>query len=235
MSDTMFNELQNTRIYEKIVLQIRHLIKEGKLKPNDRLPAERDLAKTLGCSRTSLREACRVLESEGLIVSKPGGGRFIQKVDKRVPVNVRFNPVDVLEKSAVMHFIEAREALEPSIAALASERAEKKDIVKMETALKAMEEKLKNPDEKVDADSNFHLALAEATQNFVFVSLMETNLSMYRPVRKQTLQSEERYEQSLDEHRAILEAVKRKDKQAAVDAMNVHLRHIRENVLRERD
>lgn len=235
MSDTMFNELRTTRIYEKIVLQIRHLIKEGKLKPNDRLPAERDLAKTLGCSRTSLREACRVLESEGLIVSKPGGGRFIQKVDERVPVNVHFNPVDVLEKSAVMHFIEAREALEPSIAAFASERAEEKDIKKMEAALKAMEEKLKNPDEKVDADSNFHLALAEATQNFVFVSLMKTNLSMYRPVRKQTLQSEERYEQSLQEHRAILNAVKRKDTQAAVDAMNVHLHHIRENVLKERD
>lgn len=235
MSNPMFTELQTTRIYEKIILQIRNLIKEGKLKPNDRLPAERDLAKTLGCSRTSLREACRVLESEGLIISKPGGGRFIQKVDQRVPVNVCFNPVDILEKSAVIHFIETREALEPNIAAFASERAEEKDIAKMENALKAMEEELKNPDEKVDADSNFHLALAEATQNFVFVSLMETNLSMYRPVRKQTLQSADRYEQSLAEHRAILNAVKQKDKQAAVDAMNVHLRHIRENVLKERD
>ncbi|WP_046176309.1 FadR/GntR family transcriptional regulator [Domibacillus indicus] len=235
MNDVIFNELQTTRIYEKIVLQIRNLIKEGKLKPGDRLPAERELAKILGCSRTSLREACRVLESEGLIVSKPGGGRFIQKVDERVPGNARFNPVEILEKSAVMHFIEAREALEPRIADLASERAEDKDIVKMEAALKVLEEKLKNPEEKVEADSNFHLALAEATQNFVFVSLMETNLSMYRPVRKQTLQSEARYEQSLGEHRAILEAVKRKDRQAAVEAMKVHLQRIRENILKERE
>ncbi|OLN23068.1 hypothetical protein BTO30_06670 [Domibacillus antri] len=231
MEENLFNALQTTRVYEKIVLQIRGLIKEGKLKPNDRLPAERELAQTLGCSRTSLREACRVLESEGLIVSKPGGGRFIQQLDQRLTMNGQFNPVAVLEKTAVIHFIEAREALEPKIAELASKRATEADILKIENAIKVMEEKLKNPDEKVDADSNFHLALAEATQNFVFVSLMETNVNMYRQVRKQTLQSDERYSESLQEHRTILEAVKRKDTAGAVEAMNVHLRHLRENVL----
>jgi GntR family transcriptional repressor for pyruvate dehydrogenase complex len=231
MKETLFNELQTTRIYEKIVLQIRNLIKEGKLKPNDRLPAERELAKTLGCSRTSLREACRVLESEGLIVSKPGGGRFIQQLDQRLKLNYQFNPVDMLEKTAVIHFIEARAAMEPKIVELASERATDKDIAKMESAIKLMEEKLKHPREKVDADSNFHLALAEATQNFVFVSLMETNLNMYRQVRMQTLQSNDRYTESLQEHRDILEAVKRKDSEAAVNAMNIHLHHLRDNVL----
>lgn len=229
----MFIELKNTRVYEKIVLQIRKLIKDGTLKPNDRLPSERELAQTLGCSRTSLREACRVLESEGLIISKAGGGRFVQQVDQRLELKYIVDPVDMIEKTAVMHFLEAREALEPKIVELASERATEENIAKMESALKAMEEKLKYPDEKVDADSNFHLALAEATQNFVFVSLMEMNLNLYRQVRKQTLKSTstDRYTESFQEHKEILEAIKIGNKEKAVQAMSIHLQNLRDSVL----
>lgn len=230
----MFVELHNTRVYEKIVLQIRKLIEDGKLKPNDRLPSERELAKILGCSRTSLREACRVLESEGLIVSKPGGGRFIQNVDNRLTLQYHFSPVDLLEKTAVIHFLEAREALEPQIAEIACKRADENDIAKMERALILMEETLKHPDEQVDADSNFHLALSEATQNFVFVSLMETNLNMYRQVRKQTLQTEIRYKESLQEHRDILNAIKKKDAGKAKEAMQNHLLRLRKTILGEK-
>ncbi|WP_342505167.1 FadR/GntR family transcriptional regulator [Sporosarcina sp. FSL K6-2383] len=231
MKPKMFVELQHTRVYEKIVEQIRKLIEDGTLEPNDRLPSERELAQTLGCSRTSLREACRVLESEGLIVSKAGGGRFIQQVDQRLTLKYHVNPVDLIEKTAVIHFLEAREALEPQIVEIACERATQEDIAKMENSLQRMKEKLKYPDEKVDADSNFHLALAEATHNFVFVSLMEMNLNLYRQVRKQTLKSTDRYIESLQEHKDILEAIKLGDKESAVQAMQTHLHHLRDNVL----
>lgn len=227
----MFVELQHTRVYEKIVEQIRGLIENGTLKPNDRLPSERELAQELGCSRTSLREACRVLESEGLIVSKAGGGRFVQEVDQRLTLTYQVNPVDLLERTAVMHFLEAREALEPKIVEHASERATEEDIVKIENALQAMKEKLKYPEEKVEADSNFHLALAEATHNFVFVSMMEMNLHLYRQVRKQTLKSADRYSESLQEHKEILDAIKAGDKNRAIQAMQNHLQHLRDNVL----
>ncbi|MCM3771385.1 MULTISPECIES: FadR/GntR family transcriptional regulator [Priestia] len=232
MSDQVFSSVRNERMYEKIVVQIRQLIEDGKLKPGDRLPSERTLAQTIGCSRTSLREACRVLESEGLIVSKPGGGRFIQQVDMNMTLKYHFDTLDMLEKSAIIYFLEARETLEPTIAKLASQRATKEDIEKMENVLLKMEDKLKYPDEKVEADSSFHLALAEATKNFVFVSMMEANLNMIRQVRKQTLNSKGRYAQSLKEHRAILEAVKRGNSSEAVKATYTHLQHIRENVLK---
>ncbi|MGM7723776.1 FadR/GntR family transcriptional regulator [uncultured Metabacillus sp.] len=231
MSDQMFSGVQNERLYEKIVVQIRKLIDDGKLQPGDRLPGERVLAQTLGCSRTSLREACRVLESEGLIVSKPGGGRFIQQVDQNMKLEYKFNTVDLIEKTAVIYFLEARETLEPKIAELASQRATAENIKKMEQVLLKMEEKLKYPDEMVEADSSFHLALAEATQNFVFVSMMETNLNMNRQVRKQTLHSKKRYLESLAEHRAILEAVKARDVKGAIEATHIHLLHLRNSVL----
>lgn len=227
----MFVELQHTRVYEKIVDQIRELIENGTLKPNDRLPSERDLAQQLGCSRTSLREACRVLESEGLIVSKAGGGRFVQQVDQRFTLTYQVNPVDLLERTAVIHFLEAREALEPKIVELACDRATEEDIVKIERALLSMKEKLKYPEEKVEADSNFHLALAEATHNFVFESMMEMNMHLYRQVRKQTLKSTDRYTESLQEHKEIIDAIKAGDKKRAIQAMRIHLHHLKDSVL----
>jgi GntR family transcriptional repressor for pyruvate dehydrogenase complex len=141
----------------------------------------------------------------------------------------RFNTVDMLEKTAIIYFLEARETLEPKIAELASQRATAENIEKMEQVLLKMEEKLKHPDEMVEADSSFHLALAEATQNFVFASMMEAKLNMSRQVRK-TLNSKERYLQSLAEHRAILEAVKPRASEA-IEATHIHLQHIRDHVL----
>jgi GntR family transcriptional repressor for pyruvate dehydrogenase complex len=231
MSDQIFLGVRNERLYEKIVVQIKKLIDDGKLQPGDRLPGERVLAQKLECSRTSLREACRVLESEGLIISKPGGGRYIQQVDQNMKLEYRFNTTDLIEKTAVIYFLEARETLEPKIAELASQRATPENIEKMEQVLLKMEEKLKYPDEMVEVDSSFHLALAEATQNFVFVSMMEANLNMNRQVRKQTLHSEDRYVQSLEEHRAILNAVKEKDVKKAIEATHIHLLHLRNSVL----
>jgi GntR family transcriptional regulator, transcriptional repressor for pyruvate dehydrogenase complex len=232
MSNELFSSVRNERMYEKIVVQLRQLIADGKLKPGDRLPGERVLSQTLGCSRTSLREACRVLEAEGLIISKPGGGRFVQHVELDTDSLFSLDPIDMLEKSAVLYFLEAREAIEPKIAELASQRATFEDIKKMEAVLLKMEEKLKYPDENVEIDSSFHLAIAEATQNFVFVSMMKANLSMSRQVRKQTLSSEERYLLSLEEHRAILKAVKNKDGKEAIKATCLHLQNIKENVLK---
>ncbi|WP_088104449.1 FadR/GntR family transcriptional regulator [Halalkalibacter urbisdiaboli] len=233
MSEQTFSAVKSERIYEKIVQQLRNRIDEGKLQPGDRLPAERALAETLGCSRTSLREACRVLESEGLIVSKPGGGRYIQQANQRLQLDYQYNTVGILEKSAIIYFLEAREVLEPKIAELASQRATEDNIKKMEDVLMKMEEKLKFPDELVEADSSFHLALAEASQNFVFTSMMQSNLNMIRQVRRNTLHSEQRYRTSLAEHKAILEAVKKGDAAAAVAAVHIHLQHIREHVLGE--
>ena len=231
MTHSHFSTVRSERLYEKIVQQLLKLIDEGKLQPGDRLPAERKLAESLGCSRTSLREACRVLESEGIIVSRPGGGRFIQRVDQTLTLKYQFNTVDMLEKTAIIYFLEAREALEPKVAELASQRATPENIRKLENVMAKMEEKLKYPEEHVEADSSFHLALAEATQNFVFVSMMESNLNMIRQVRKQTLHSESRYLKSLSEHRAILEAVIQKDADQAVKATLDHLKHIRNHVL----
>lgn len=228
--DRLFSNIRSERLYEKIVTQIRALIEEGKLKPGDKLPGERELSTTLGCSRTSLREAFRVLEAEGLIISKSGGGRFVQQIEQSIKYEYHKPTVDLLEKSAILYFLEAREILEPRIAELAVHRATAADLEKIEKALGEVEKSFVYSDQKISSDMNFHVAVAEATHNFVFVSIIESNLHMIRQIRKQTLTDLERYQQSLEEHKQILLAIQNRDVQLAMTATTMHLQNLRKNI-----
>ncbi|MEH7098105.1 FadR/GntR family transcriptional regulator [Neobacillus vireti] len=231
MGDNIFTGIKYSRVYEQIVDQIRELIQEGKILPGDRLPGERELSTLLGCSRTSLREALRVLEAEGVVIAKPGGGRYVQHVDQRLVMEYSFDPVDLMKTTSIIYFLEVREMIEPNIAALACERATEEDILKMERALLKVEAERKDFNEKLVRDSMFHLALAEATQNFVLVTTLETNLNMLQQIRMKTLLSPERLERSNAEHRAIFNAVKNRKPKEASEAMAAHLQRLRERIL----
>lgn len=230
-NESLFSSIRTERIYEQIVSQIHDLIREGKLKPGNKLPSERKLAESLGCSRSSLREALRVLESDGIIVSKAGGGRYIQNIKENINPEYEFNSVNLLEKSAILYFLEAREVLEPAIARLAIERASDKDIEELGEVLKEMEEKFKHPEEEVKNDSIFHLKLAELTGNFVFVSMMETNLNMISKTRKKLLITSTRYHDSLNEHKKIYETIKNRDPGKAEKKILYHLQNLRKRIL----
>ena len=229
--DSLFMSIKTERMYEVIVAQIHDLLKEGKLKPGDKLPSERNMAESLGCSRSSLREAFRVLESDGLIISKAGGGRYVQNIKDNMNLEFEFNSVNVLEKSAILYFLEARELLEPKITELAIERATSEQIDNLGKVVDRMEEKLKYPEDKIDNDSIFHLSLAEMTGNFVFVSMMETNLNMIRKIRKKVLMSPERYHEAMDEHKQIFNAIKDRNKEVAMERTLYHLQNLRKNIL----
>ncbi len=231
VGNNIFTGIKYSRVYEQIVDQLRELIQEGKILPGDRLPGERELATMLGCSRTPLREALRVLEAEGVVIAKPGGGRYVQHVDQRLVMEYSFDPVDLMKTTSIIYFLEVREMLEPHIAALACERATEEDILKMERALLKVEAERKDIDEKLVRDSMFHLALAESTRNFVLVTTLETNLNMLQQIRMKTLLSPERLERSTAEHRAIFNAVKSRKPKEASEAMAAHLQRLRESIL----
>src|SRR3990172_8208466 len=121
----MLKVIKKTRIYEEVVSQIHDLIREGKLKASDQLPSERELAETFKVSRTSVREALRALETQGLVVSRTGTGTFVADL----PIESLVAPLATLlieEKSALADIFEMRKLIEPRIAALAAEKATKK-------------------------------------------------------------------------------------------------------------
>lgn len=226
-----FKEIAPVRLYESVIEQIMDLIKNNELKPGDKLPPERELAEKLSISRNSLREAFRVLESRGLIKSKPGGGRFIREIWKNGHNNTE-NIILSLEKSSILELLEAREVFEVKIAEIAAQRATLEDIEIIEEALNKMNQKeeLKD-DKKTESDTEFHLAIAGASHNFVFVNIMKLHLDLLKETREKTWQIPGRREKQYQEHQAIFQAIKEHNSKKAEEAMLKHLMSIRKVVV----
>lgn len=232
----VFKTITPIRLYESVTEQIVNLIKNNELKPGDKLPPERELAEKLTISRGSLREALRVLESRGMVESKPGEGRFIREVNKDAFINTE-NVVLNLEKSSILELIEAREIFEVKIVELAAQRATADDIKAIKRVLLKMGEepdandKGEKNDEEIESDTEFHLAIARASHNFVFVNIMRLHLELLKNTRERTSQIPGRSEQRKKEHLDIFTAIEDHNDKKAANAMLNHLKQIRENIV----
>jgi GntR family transcriptional repressor for pyruvate dehydrogenase complex len=226
-----FKEITPVRLYESVIEQIMDLIKNKKLKPGDKLPPERELAGKLSISRNSLREAFRVLESRGLIKSKPGGGRFIREIRENGHNNTE-NIILSLEKSSILELLEAREIFEVKIAEIAAQRATPEEIEIIEKALNKINQKEElKEDKKMESDTEFHLAIAGASHNFVFVNIMKLHLDLLKETREKTWQIPGRREKQYQEHQAIFQAIKEHNSKKAEEAILKHLMSIRKVVV----
>ena len=227
-----FKEITPVRLYESVIDQIMDLAKRSELKPGDKLPPERELAEKLSISRNSLREAFRVLESRGLIKSKAGGGRYIREIRKNGYSNTE-NIILSLEKSSILELLEARELFEAKIVKIAAQRATIEDTELIEQVLNKMseEEELKYGKE-TESDTEFHLAIAKASHNFVFTNIIRLHLDLLKGTREKTQQIPGRREERWREHQAILQAIKEHDTKKAGEAMLKHLRNVREALVK---
>lgn len=222
-----FKEITHVRLYESVIEQIMDLIENNELKPGDKLPSERELAENLSISRGSLREAFRVLESRGLIKSKPGGGRFIREIRDNGFTNTE-NIILSLKKSSILELLEAREMFEVKIAEIVAQRATFEDIELIEKALSRMNKVEISDDNKTESDTDFHLAIARASHNFVFINIIKLHLDLLKETRERTQQIPGRREERWREHQAILQAIKEHNSKKAGKAMLKHLRNVRE-------
>ena len=223
-----FREIAPVRLYESVIEQIMELIKNNELKPGDKFPPERELAEKLSISRNSLREAFRVLESRGLIKSKPGGGRYIREIRKNGH-NSTENIILSLEKSSILELLEAREMFEVKIAKIAAQKATPEDIELIEKALnKINEEEGLKDDKKMESDTEFHLAIASASHNFVFVNIIKLHLDLLKETREKTWKIPGRREEQQEEHQTIFQAIKEHDSKKAGEAILKHLKNVRE-------
>jgi DNA-binding FadR family transcriptional regulator len=127
------------------------------------------------------------------------------------------------------NLVEVREILEPEIAALAATRVTEEYIATMREALETMDTALDNVDVFVEADLDFHLALAEATQNPFIPLLMDSIIDVLREQRKRTGLSNGGLKRGQSHHKKILNAVIQRDPQAARQAMQDHLKQVRKD------
>lgn len=225
----MYEPIQTERLYERIVSQIENRIEAGELKVGDQLPAERELAEQFAVSRTAVREAVKALRQKGLVEIRPGRGTFITNGTSDT---IRHS-LSMLMKIGVANgsgnLVEVREILEPEIAALAATRITDEYIASMHGAVKTMDTALDNVDVFVEADLDFHLSLAEGTQNPIIPILMDSIIDLLREQRRRIGLTKGGLQRGQVHHKKILDAVTRHDADAARQAMQDHLKQVRKD------
>lgn len=219
-----FKQIKKVRVYEEIVEQLREYLKKGELKPGDRLPSERDLADQFDVSRVSVRQALTILETQGLLVRKVGGGTYkVSEEDFEVSQLVNLLMSDTAE---INEPLEVRRLIEPKMAQMAAERATQEDIAEMEDCLLRQTKRIEEGELIISEDSDFHYAIAKATKNGIIVKLVEAIHDMLWHTREKSIKAEHGGKRSLEGHYTILEAIKQGDSYAAYEAMRKHLEEV---------
>ena len=227
--NAVYKLVRTSRLYEQIVQQIEESILNGTLKAGDQLPAERELAQRFGVSRTAVREAVKALREKGLVEAYSGRGTFITDGTSQA-VRQSFDlMVKIGQPEGSTDLAEVRSILEPEIAALAAERAQESDRATLREAVAVMDRSLKDADAYIEADLDFHLALAEAAANPLILSLIDSIVGLLREQRLRIFRVEGGPERGQVHHNRILEAMEKRDATMAREAMKAHLEQVRED------
>jgi GntR family transcriptional repressor for pyruvate dehydrogenase complex len=229
MEKRVYKAVQPSRLYEQIVQQIEDSIVKGALKPGDQLPAERELAQQFGVSRTAVREAVKTLREKGLVEAYSGRGTFITNGTSH-SIRQSFDRLMKFGQSeGSIHLAEVRSILEPEIAALAASRIDEQHLVAMREAVAVMDQARHDPEAYIEADLDFHLALAEAAANPLILSLIDSIVGVLREQRLRIFQVEGGPDRGQIHHKRILEAIEKRDSSKAREAMRAHLQQVRED------
>jgi GntR family transcriptional repressor for pyruvate dehydrogenase complex len=216
-------------LYEQIVQQIEESVLSGSLKPGDQLPAERDLAQRLGVSRTAVREAVKTLREKGLVEAYSGRGTFITDGTSQAARQSFDLMVKIGQQEGSPHLAELRLILEPGIAGLAAVRMKEEDVAAMREAFAVMDREKNDPAAYIEADLDFHLALAEAAANPLILSLIDSIVGLLREQRIKIFNVAGGPQRGQFHHKRILEAVERRDPEMARKAMHAHLEQVRQD------
>ena len=226
---SVYKLVRTSRLYEQIVRQIEESIVKGVLKPGDQLPAERELAQRFGVSRTAVREAVKALREKGLVEAYSGRGTFItdgttQAVRQSLDLMVKIG-----QPEGSTHLAEVRAILEPEIAALAALRVQDTELATMREAVAVMDKAGQDPEAYIEADLDFHLALAEGASNPLILSLLDSIVGLLREQRLRIFRVTGGPERGQVHHKRILDAVQHRDPEKARETMRAHLDQVRED------
>jgi GntR family transcriptional regulator, transcriptional repressor for pyruvate dehydrogenase complex len=225
----VYKLVRTSRLYEQIVQQIEESIVKGTLKPGDQLPAERELAQRFGVSRTAVREAVKALREKGLVEAYSGRGTFITDGTTHAVRQSLDLMVKIGQPEGSTHLAEVRAILEPEIAALAATRIQEAELATMREAVAIMDRAGQDPDAYIEADLDFHLALAEGAANPLILALLDSIVGLLREQRLRIFKVPGGPERGQVHHKRILEAVERRDAEAARDTMRAHLGQVRDD------
>nr|WP_043530320.1 FadR/GntR family transcriptional regulator [Halomonas xinjiangensis] len=229
MQPTPKTRAAKPRLTEQIATELRDQIQRGELSPGERLPSEAKLIEAYGVSRTVIREAVSALKVEGILASRQGAGVFVQRTAIKEPMPEAPFSGSYEQLSDIIEVLELRMAVEIESAALACQRMTFAHQARLYEALKRMGAEVAEGHLGAEADYQFHLAIAEATNNPHYVEFLKFlgNKTIPRARVTRTAESpeaqQEYLEKLLEEHRLIFEAIVSRDPDNARHAMRSHL------------
>jgi GntR family transcriptional repressor for pyruvate dehydrogenase complex len=217
-----------SRVFELLL----NMIIDGKYRDNDMLPPERLLCEELGVSRTVIREAIKSLESRGVLSVIHGKGIKVvpatsSDISNAFMLYLRRQHREVSPRD----LMEMRFSIETEIAAVAAERATEADIRELGENLMRMRDAVRVPDQYIRADLDFHVKLASATHNILFITILESLLIPLRRSFEQIVELQDP-ECSCQEHARIHERIGARDPAGARLLMAQHLEKTRQRLER---
>ena len=234
----LFRPVATKRAFEDISDQIKYLIYSKALKPNDRLPSERELAVRFNTGRISVREALRTLEESGFVSIKQGadGGIFVKELDstgmtKSISVLIEAGNLTLLE------IAEARITIESVILESGIRNITKEQTLALETNLEACEQLRNSPENEskevwIEQLSRFHILLADISKNRLYKYLVRSLLDFYISHTNKLEPEITEYYRHTDQHRTIYEAIKAKRLKQAQKALKDHVNSITRDIVK---
>jgi len=235
----LFRAAKQNRIFEDVVDQIQEAIIDGRLQAGDRLPAERELKGVLQTSRSTLREALRVLEQKGLIEIRLGmGGGAIVKTLNEDQVTESLDLLLRSQKVSLNHLAEFREGVEGDVVAIAAERASDSDIELLRSLLDeaaaCVDRGVDHLDDFLKVDKELHLTFAYITQNPVYISVLKSihdNINRYYEIYLVMDQPE--LEENLKDLERIVSAVEDRNIPQARELAQHHVQRFNQYMSRQ--
>ncbi len=233
----LFSPVNIGRVSEVIVQQVRALIREGKLRPGDRLPSERDLCTRFGVSRVTVREALRVLEASGLVSIRVGarGGAFVtsptsERVGEGLADLLTLSPLSASEVT------EARMVVELGIIPLVVKRATEEDLADLTAICEKQRKSLEDEPYDMALSAEFHIRVAACAHNAAIEMLVG---SFHGPLLMSLEDAHVRAplmgHRGNKEHLALVRAIGRRDEDAAATIMRRHLQRTANRVAETAD
>jgi GntR family transcriptional repressor for pyruvate dehydrogenase complex len=214
--------IKRQNIYEQVVEHLRRYIVENELRPGDRLPTEAELAQRFQVSRQSVREAVKVLESVGLIETRPRDGSRLKAANtSNLTEHMHF--MFALDGATFEEMATTRSVIECAFLPTIVQNAEESDFQRMEAAIAAMRANTGDLDKFIQADMEFHQALIAASKNRVMMNFGIMLQDFFARMRGEAVGTAGHLK-SIQDHEQIVAALRNKDAKQAVQLMHQHFR-----------
>lgn len=217
-------------ISEQVADIIKKKIQDGEYKAGDRIPGEREMGLALSVSRNTVREAYKILEAYGYIIAKHGTGVFVSSSEDQIR---KMTESFFVSSDQIKDFFSVRKILEEATVKLSIEHSNVKQFHELEQIITEAEEILKDgivSDRLAELDHNFHMTLANNSNNVVLIRIMHFLIDLLSETREKSIQIPGRAIQSVQEHSNILEAMKQKNIPLAQQYMREHLESVEQSI-----